>query len=315
MLKDNTNSMKKLICLVSILILLINIFPLRAGAQNVSQAESFYQTSTMEFDVTDHAPVRLEVFYSMDTTLILKSPDGIRYNVINKTYQDGMSTIVRHTSITCGMASMDVIYLDGAMDGTWEITASFSKNNRFLLALTETPDTWQTLGENSEFKGNVLKYQYNSDTLKEADLNDMITADEDLSYGEEIDSIEENDQAGILNIRLVIFIAVISLILVIMIILKVKDFRKKANEKKMEEERIQKEKDEKEERKRNRSKTDKIRLQKMLENCTDDYTDEPGSLNTDTDPKYINTEGEMIQKDKEIIIEKNEDTPIIQNRF
>lgn len=80
--------------------------------------------------------------------------------------------------------------------------------------------------ENSEFKGNVLKYQYNSDTLKEADLNDMITADEDLSYGEEIDSIEENDQAGILNIRLVIFIAVISLILVIMIILKVKDFRK-----------------------------------------------------------------------------------------
>ena len=80
-------------------------------------------------------------------------------------------------------------------------------------------------------------------------------------------------------------------------------------------ERIQKEKDEKEERKRNRSKTDKIRLQKMLENCTDDYTDEPGSLNTDTNPKYINTEGEMIQKDKEIIIEKNEDTPIIQNRF
>ena len=53
----------------------------------------------------------------------------------------------------------------------------------------------------------------------------------------------------------------------------------------------------------------------MLENCTDDYTDEPGSLNTDTNPKYINTEGEMIQKDKEIIIEKNEDTPIIQNRF
>lgn len=42
----------------------------------------------------------------------------------------------------------------------------------------------------------------------------------------------------------------------------------------------------------------------MLENCTDDYTDEPGSLNTDTNPKYINTEGEMIQKDKEIIIEK-----------
>ena len=66
---------------------------------------------------------------------------------------------------------------------------------------------------------------------------------------------------------------------------------------------------------KNRSKTDKIRLQKMLENCTDDYTDEPGSLNTDTNPKYINTEGEMIQKDKEIIIEKNEDTPIIQNRF